>query len=216
MTRKNTISLIAVSILIISAACSVPGVAAVTPENTAATLDAARTQAVETAIFDLTAQAILHPSATATVPTATATTPPTETPLPTMTFTASPTATRTLVPTRARTNTPVNVLCKVVSSSPDTTTLIKPGVDFDGRWRVENTGEDAWETSEVDFVFVGGTKLHVHQDDYDLKKRVKPDEKIDLILDMVSPTTPGYYNTTWALVKGSQTICNLYLQIRVQ
>lgn len=104
--------------------------------------------------------------------------------------------------------------CQVISVTPGT--AMPTGADFDAVWTVKNTGTRAWDLSSVDYKFAGGSKLHTRADRYDLPQTVKPGETARIIVDMRSPSTAGLYTTSWALVEGSQTLCNLSLSLRVR
>jgi len=222
--RLHTLLLVATVAVMLS--CAIPP-AASSPVLTA-TIEAAQTEAVSTAVMQMTFDAILHPSATVTQPpqTATATQPP----LPSDTPTALPSNTQQIItlpptvmispipsrtPTRYRTNTPANTLCRVLELTPDSKAKLTPGVDFDGRWVVQNISDDTWHEEKVDLVYISGTKFQEFEDDYDLRKDVKPNGKITLIVDMLAPRDPGRYTATWALVSGSHRLCTFGLSITV-
>ncbi len=104
--------------------------------------------------------------------------------------------------------------CQVTSVTPGT--ALPVGADFDGVWTVKNTSNRTWDMSSVDYKFVSGSKLHTRTDRYDLQQTVKPGETVRIIVDMLAPSTAGLYTTNWALVEGSQTLCNLSLSLRVR
>lgn len=189
------------------------------------TYSAIQTQAVQTALAEMTLNA---PTATPELPTATALPPteavteaPTATPEPVVVITTVmptvlPTNTRvpaTLAP--AATATPSSYNCSVTDSSPDFGWDIRPGGDFDGRWTVKNTGTDAWKASEVDIKFVSGTKFHTNVEAMDLGADVAKDGSYSIVVDMLAPNETGRFSTTWAVVRGSQTLCVLPLTIDV-
>jgi hypothetical protein len=109
---------------------------------------------------------------------------------------------------------PTTSRCQVTSVSPSVP--LNKGQDFDGKWTIKNTSNQNWEMSAVDYKFVGGTKMHTQADAFDLPQTVKPGESITIVVDMLAPSTAGSYSTTWALVQGSTTLCNLNLNVRVR
>lgn len=176
--------------------------------NVQPTLSVAQTQAVQTALADLTKNA---PTATKTPlpPTATQV-PPTNTPLPP---TAKPSATYIpWTPVPSATSTTYN--CTIIESSPSTTDIIRPGADFDARWVVKNTGSEAWSAAAVDVVYVSGTKFD-RQKNIDLKADVAHDASLTIVVDMIAPKEPATYTAVWAITRGTQTICTLNLKIVV-
>jgi hypothetical protein len=50
---------------------------------------------------------------------------------------------------------------------------------------------------------------------YDFPLTIKDGESGKIIVDMVAPATPGIYNTKWAIVSGSKTICYLDVSVTV-
>jgi hypothetical protein len=162
---------------------------------------------VQTALADLTKNA---PTATKTSVPPTATQVPTNTAVPP---TAIPTA--TYIPwTPAPTATSTTYNCTITEASPSETTIIKVGADFDGRWVVKNTGTETWSASNVDIVYVSGTKFD-RQKNIDLKADVAHDESLTVVVDMIAPKEPNTYTAMWAIIRGTQTICTLPLKIVV-
>lgn len=161
-------------------------------------------------------------------PTFTVTVTATETPIPptsTVTFTPTivyvlPSATPSpTIPaatfTPAITATPATFECKLVSQSPVNGTSMGSRNDFDWVWTVTNTGQKAWASSDVDYLYIRGSEFHKTAG-YDLPKSVAVGESIKLGADMIAPKQPGSYSTTWALRKGSQTFCEVTLTIIVK
>lgn len=224
MKLNRLILIIFVSAFVL-AGCSIPGAA--TPQPTvdiASTLDAARTQAVLT----VEAEQASRPTATELPPTATlapsATELPTETPLPSSTpviatNTPPPTNTPagpTKTPPPTLTPTASDYGCSITAFSPARGDTFPPKADFDGRWTVKNTGKKSWLTSEIDYRYHSGEKMYVGGDVFDLKKDVAPGESIEIIVDMLSPTNAGSYNTAWSLTTGNSVFCVLPLSITVK
>lgn len=197
----------------------------VDPAVETAVFQAMQTQAMEAAQAQLTQTAQSQPTATPTeVATITLAQPtntlvPTNTPLPPTPFptlappTATPilaTATPSATPTRSDYN------CQVVSSSPANNQVFSPGQDFDGRWTFKNTGSQTWDQASVDFTYVSGTKFQTRFDAIDLPSSVSNNNTVELIIDMMAPTTAGTYQTTWALRQGSIYFCYVNLNITVR
>ncbi|PKO12593.1 MAG: hypothetical protein CVU39_23195 [Chloroflexi bacterium HGW-Chloroflexi-10] len=197
-------------------------------DNTAV-FETLKTQAMETAQAQLTQDALMNPTNTPIVveeqPTATLEQPtatvavvqPTAAPVLPTAAPVLPTATTVLataVPTTAPTRSDLN--CSVTASAPTAGQNISLGGDFDGRWTFKNTGSVTWETSEIDFVYLSGTKFQVHVDGVDLPKQVKNGESVEIIVDMVAPNTAGAYQAYWALKQGSVTFCTVSVMINAK
>jgi hypothetical protein len=103
---------------------------------------------------------------------------------------------------------------QVISVTPGS--AMPRGADFDAVWTIKNTSNRTWELSSVDYKFASGAKLHKRGDRYDLPQTVKPGETVRIIVDMVAPNAAGWYNTSWSLVEGNQTLGSLNLSLRVR
>ena len=184
------------------------------------TLNALSTQVAQTVVAGLTQNA---PSATPVTPTATEA--PTQTPAPTSTPlppTAVPTATYipwTATPlytsTPLYTATPAENACSITEVTPLSSTTLAKKADFDGKWIVKNIGSRTWESELVDIVYKSGTKLQKFTDAQDLAANVPYNSSLTVIVDMTAPADAGEYSTTWAIVRGSVTICTLNLTVTV-
>ena len=86
---------------------------------------------------------------------------------------------------------------------------------FTGGWTVRNTGFVAWDSNQVDFNYVSGTKLSPLRA-ADLPKTVGTGESVSLKLSMVAPHDSGTYKTVWTLQKGKISFCRLTLTIVVK
>ncbi len=104
--------------------------------------------------------------------------------------------------------------CQIVSVTPSS--AMPTRADFDTVWTIKNTSSKTWDGNSVDYKFVSGTKLQKYGSYYDLHQTVKPGETIKVTLDMVAPSTTGYYTTNWALVQNNTTLCNLTMTLRVK
>lgn len=86
--------------------------------------------------------------------------------------------------------------------------------DFDAVWTVRNISGNNWRTDSVDYKFISGTKMH-KKDGYDFTETINDGESGKIVVDMVAPSTPGIYNTQWAIVSGNRTLCVLYVTVTV-
>ncbi len=186
-----------------------------------ATLDSLRTQVAQTVIANPT---LVPPTDTPVLetdtPTITSTATSTVTPLPTSTPlppTIAPT--RTLVPwtsTPVYTATLTTFNCAITEVTPNSTTTVKKGDDFDGRWVVKNTGTETWIHTEVDIKYISGTKMQKAGEDLlDMKSDVAHNASYTVIVDMIAPSTAGTYYATWALQMGSTRVCTMPLTVVV-
>lgn len=178
----------------------------------AETLQVARTEAAQTVVAEITADALRNPSATPTntpLPTMTATSLPTNTPVPVL-----PTATPR--PVITITNTPAAYQCAVELQVPEFGKDFPPRADFDAKWVVKNTGIETWDASGMDYFYSSGARMEKHGDRFDLPKTVKPGETVEIVVDMLAPADAGRYTTTWAIGQGGITACFMSVTIDVQ
>ena len=189
--------------------------------DTLPTLNLVRTQAVQTALANLTQTAptatLVSPTATLALPTDTpapsATPAPSNTPLPP---TALPTATYipyTLVPSLSPT--PVAYSCYVLDVSPKPADKITTESGFDGRWLVVNNGTAAWPHLQTDIRYVSGEIFQTKGDIVDLVSDVASSSSYTVYVNMKAPKYTGIYYATWAIKFGDQTVCNLNLAVTV-
>ena len=218
---RNQLAFKAFAVLVIASILSGCGGGALPPEvptiDSQATFAVVQTQAAQTVVAGLTLNA---PTATPVTPSPTVTStetpaPPTATPtlaLPTNTPTA------TFIPwTLTPSSTPTSSYeCDIEEQSPAFNTVFKDDESFDGRWVVENTGDETWKATNTDVVYVSGTKFQENKDVVDLSSDVDEDEKVTIIVDMVAPDKAGTYSTAWAIRSGGSTVCMLYLTIKVE
>ena len=190
MHRKTTLSIsliLLVGIFFLSA-CTSKANTEPTPDP-----DAIRTQAVQTVQSQLTQTALAKPSATPTntlVPTNTAA-PATAT----LSVTLTPVAT-ILVPTATLDpGIPADKMT-FVSQDPIDGTQFAPGQTFTVRWTVKNTGPTTWNTN-YQVRFYAGNRMGAV--DTKISKDVKPQESIDLVVNMTAPRNAGEYTSTWVL-----------------
>jgi hypothetical protein len=221
MTKLKTIALLAMLASLV--ACNFPGSQAAVPtQDIALTLDAARTQAALTVEAEIASRATATSAPTATL-AATATELPTATLAPSFppadTLPPAPTATNTFIPatsTPAYTATPSDYNCTVTSASPAPNTEFDPRADFDGKWKVKNTGSKDWSASDIDYKYVSGEKTYKNEKAYDFTQDVESGDSIDIIIDMLAPDTAGTYKTSWAVTRSGNVLCYLNLTIVVK
>jgi len=108
------------------------------------------------------------------------------------------------------------VSCSLVSVSPAVYHQYLAGSDFDSKWVIENTGSTTWDSSEVDFKYISGTKMYKYNSIYDLAADVKVDHQITLIVDSIAPKKSGTYTMNWGLVQGSTRLCTMSVTIEVK
>lgn len=142
--------------------------------------------------------------------------------LPTSTIPPAPQASST--PSPRPTDTPVPDIsapggCKLNAAYvadvtiPDDTEFA-PGEAFTKVWRVRNTGTCVWE-EDTQLVFIAGEPIGTATA-VDVSS-VAPGSTTDLSVDMVSPTDPGTYRSTWQLESpdGTRFGTQIYAQIIV-
>ncbi len=105
-------------------------------------------------------------------------------------------------------------VCQVVSVSPSAS--VQRSSEFDVVWTIKNTSSKTWDANSVDFKYISGSKLQKYNERYDLGQSVKPGETVKVVVDMIAPTSAGFYAVNWALVEGGATICSLPLNLRVK
>jgi hypothetical protein len=105
--------------------------------------------------------------------------------------------------------------CQIEDISPAGGTSFSPGGSTDLKWTIKNTSHDTWYSSEVDYVYLGGTKMFKY-DTYDLPVDVPPGNTVDVVVDVYIPNTTGNYSTTWGLVRGSTRLCTMGANIWVK
>ena len=216
MKRKIMIGM-ALSAILLAGACNAAQPAEPTPD-----LSAIKTEAVQTAMVEMTVQAALSPTKTSV--------PPTMTPLPTATLNsgaAQPAAgssstgstssggsggsSGTPIPTW----TPDVYRCEYVTQTP----LDGPqttGWNYDFVITMRNVGVADWTKADYYVKWLGGDDLspsHI----YKLPKDVGYYETVDITIDIQVPVTPkgvpGYI-TEWAIVNDNgEEFCNFYHQI---
>lgn len=185
------------------------------------TLDigAIQTWAVQTAVMEITVQAILHPSST---------------PIPETVVQSPSEPVNTAIPVSApggaggssggssggsgstsekplTTRTPDVYICEFVSQDP----ADKPqmtGANYDMVWTIRNTGIVTWNTSEYYIKWLGGSDLSPNHT-YPLPKNVAPSGTVDIVVDIQVPTEPmtDLQVTRWGIVNDNGDVfCKFY------
>jgi hypothetical protein len=101
---------------------------------------------------------------------------------------------------------PSGTYCVVTITEPKNSIVARS--NFNAAWTVKNTSGEDWNSDSVDYKFVSGTKMN-QKDLYDLTPTIKDGGSGNIVVGMLAPTAPGSYNTTWAIVSGSKTLCVL-------
>ena len=103
--------------------------------------------------------------------------------------------------------------CQVTLTAPRDSVTVKSS--FDVVWTVKNISGTDWPSDSFDYKYISGTEMH-EKAAYDFAQTVKDGESIKIIVDMLAPPTPGIYNTRWAIVSGSKTLCILAVSVNVK
>lgn len=80
-------------------------------------------------------------------------------------------------------------------------TIMLPGEKFTKIWRIQNIGTCTW-TTDYKITFVTGNQLGA-ESTYNLPNRVRPGERIDIAVPMITPTEKGTYAGHWMLCNES-------------
>ena len=204
-------------VLLLAVMLAVGCAGAPSAEEVAPDLDAIKTQAVQTAMAQMTAAAQM-------MPTEDTEEEPTLTPLPTLTpqtagqVGAVPTTSiqssggggggGTAIPTW----TPVVYGCQVVNQIP-VDGWQYTGSNIDVKWQLKNVGSATWKAGVYYWKWSGYADLSP-QHTYVLSKDVGPYETVWVSVDVDVPTTPGQYRTQWYLVNDNgQSFCGFYYYV---
>jgi hypothetical protein len=119
---------------------------------------------------------------------------------PTLPPTLPPSPTFTPIPVVIATNsdsgcTNQAVFVKHLTVSYDT--AFKPGEFFAKMWQVLNVGSCTWST-DYRLVFIGGESMQAAES-IPLPHEVKPQETVDLRVNLVAPENPNLYENSWML-----------------
>lgn len=189
---KTKVLIIALTSILILAACAPATPAEPTPDVLAIRTSAAYTVVAE---FTLTAAAF--------TPTPM---PSTDTPIPEPS-TATATQGLTNDPTQAALGTPAALtddysfdLNTLDVTIPDGT-LMTPGQEFVKTWRIKNTGIGTWEEGyQVIFSYSNPPNEDMDGQPVPLAVLVEPGQEVDVSVNFIAPTTPGTYTGYWQMV----------------
>jgi len=106
--------------------------------------------------------------------------------------------------------------CDLVALSPKWGQVFAKGASFDAQWTFANYGPYVWNEHEVDFKYVGGQKMQVLGDVYDLPDTVLPGGRIQISVNMISPLTKGNFTSTWLLSQGNMFFCRVSISITTE
>ncbi len=172
-------------------------------------IEAAKTQAMSTAIAFITQEAEKNPTAT-----------PVPQPTATQALSASPTSIKSTPPKSGgsfyptKTKTPYTDDCAVISTSPKDYQHMQPGVDFDGVWTLKNTGKVTWNDKYY-IKFVSGNIPH-SSDMYFIPAGTIVGDTVEVRADFNAPTEPGTYVSNWKVINNDGTaFCYMYVAITV-
>jgi hypothetical protein len=196
--------------------------AACAPESAAQpTMDigAIQTMAVETAVMEITVQAILHPSLT---------------PIPETVLQSPSVLSNTAVPVSAPggaggssggssggsgvtsgtpqpSRTPDVYICEYVTQFPPDKPQMT-GANYDMVWTIRNKGISTWNTSEYYVKWLGGSDLSPSHT-YPLPNNVVPSGTVEIVVDIHIPTEPmaDLQITRWGIVNDNGDVfCKFY------
>ncbi len=218
LKKINKISWALVLVSVLLAACGLGAEQEPTPD-----VVAIRTQAVGTAMAEMTLQAALNPTATPA--------PPTITPLPTATrFTLTPAAAGgttsggtssgstsgggsklpTLTPTWPAWSSD-DYRCEFVKQDPYDQAQ-KAGSEYDIVWTMRNIGTRTWYTNLYSVIWMGGDDINPYKI-YQLPHNVEPGKTVDIRVDIHLPSNPQDFRleTFWGIRNDKGSIfCRFY------
>lgn len=225
-----------VAVLALTAACAVAGQPAQEAEpspdldkikteavaeaivDQAELIDAAKTEAVSTAVAMVTEQAALNPTPTAVPPTTVppAQVTPTSAASATLPAVVPPVVVVTTVPGVVKpTKTPYTDACSVVSTSPSDYKVLTAGQDFDGTWVLKNTGMVTWTDGQYYIKYQSGT-IPVEKDLYYIKGDVVVNDTVEVRADMTAPASSGTYVSNWAVYNNvGMPFCYIFVAITI-
>ncbi len=171
-------------VLVLLSACNLPGTSGRSP-------DAVYTAAAETAQARLTEHGPVNPTASNTPQPIKLPTQPTQPPAiqpPAVTqAAAAPSPTTAAVDDRA----------EWVTQTPADNSNVTLATAFTTTWTLKNTGKTTWSTV-YQLRYFGGEKFGA-PDSVRLPHEVKPDQQVNIAVNMVAPSKTGEYKTVWVL-----------------
>ena len=95
-------------------------------------------------------------------------------------------------------------------------TVMRPGINFEKVWRVQNTGSCKWDEG-YKLVYIGGDgKLDAYTKEFAPGDYVNPGETGDIGIDLTTPLTEGTYTETWRLQSDNGTYFGTLLTVVVE
>jgi hypothetical protein len=107
-------------------------------------------------------------------------------------------------------------VCSVVYQSPADNSVMSIGQGFTARWTLKNTSSTTWRNDSIDLRVAAGTRMHTGADLRDLPSSVGSQGMVDILIDMIAPSTAGTYTESWALTQGLSPVCNFFVTIQVK
>lgn len=203
MNKTVVRSLLLLGMVFLAACSAATSTPAPTPD-----LNALRTEVAATVLAQVPQICALTPTATFP-PTNTATLTPSLT--PTITSTEA-----TLTPATTGTQgANINDKAKWVSQSIADGTTYLPGTPFTMTWQIQNVGTTTWTTA-YRLRFYAGDPFGAPQE-IALGKEVKPNETVDISIQMKAPAKAGTYRSDWVMSNEALRNFNepLFLKITV-
>ncbi|NMC29627.1 MAG: hypothetical protein GYA45_06115 [Pelolinea sp.] len=212
---KVMVSFLIMAVIVLSACTQKTASEEATPD-----LGAVKTQAVQTAVSQMTSDAAVdQEAATSQLPTITPMATTKATTIPTATVYVSSggggggsgsggSSSGTPIPTA----TPDVYICEVIDQSPwDGNQYV--GSDIDVVWTLKNVGAATWTASTYYYHWTGYSDLSPVKS-FTLTEDVPMYDTIQVRIDVKVPTTPGQYRTQWYLVNDNgENFCGFYYYV---
>lgn len=207
------VSFLIMAVIVLSACTQKTASEEATPD-----LGAVKTQAVQTAVSQMTSDAAAdQEAATSQLPTITPMATTKATTIPTATVYVSSggggssgggSSSGTPIPTA----TPDVYICEVIDQSPwDGNQYV--GSDIDVVWTLKNVGAATWTASTYYYHWTGYSDLSPVKS-FTLTEDVPMYDTIQVRIDVKVPTTPGQYRTQWYLVNDNgENFCGFYYYV---
>ena len=211
---KVMVSFLIMAVVILSACTQKVASEEATPD-----LGAVKTQAVQTAVSQMTADAAAGKEApTSELPTITPIATTNAAVIPTATIrvsssggsgsSSSSSSSGTPIPTA----TPDVYICEVVGQNPlDGNQYV--GADLDVYWTLKNVGVATWKAGTYYYHWTGYSDLSPTHS-FTLTEDVPMYDTIQIMVDVKVPITPGQYRTQWYMVNDNgENFCGFYYYV---
>jgi hypothetical protein len=104
----------------------------------------------------------------------------------------------------------------VYSQKPASGATFAPGAKFTATWLFSNDTKRTWSRYEVDFIYWAGDSFYASNNNIiDLPQDVPPNGIVNISVNMVAPSTPGSYATTYLLHEGNRYYITVTMFITV-